>query len=153
MKLNADFRELLSAFNDAGVKYLLVDAWAMSIHGMPRYTGDIDLFYEPTLSNTQRIIQALSDFGFHTSELTEQTLLEPDSVFYFGRPPFRIDLLNFLSGTTFAAAWQTRLQLDIDGINVHLISLEQLAQNKRATGRLKDLADLEIINKRLQSDG
>lgn len=151
MKLSSDFRELLLKFNAETVEYILIGAYALAAHGMPRYTGDIDIFYRPEEENVKRVLQALYDFGFKSPELNIESLMEPDSVFYFGRPPFRIDLLNSISGVSFETAWRSAVPYVLDGIPLPVLSLEDLARNKKATGRLKDIADLELIEKRLAS--
>lgn len=149
MKLNSDFRELLLLLNDATVDYLLIGAYALAAHGMPRYTGDIDLFYRATQENVERILKVLNDFGFDSPDLNTEDLMQPDSVFYFGHPPFRIDLLNSISGVSFETAWESAVHIVLDGVPLSVLSLQNLAINKKATGRLKDAVDLELIEKRL----
>ncbi len=149
MKLNLDFRDLIYEFNVAHVEYILVGAYAMSVHGMPRYTGDIDLFYRPTAENASKVLHALQNFGYTSQQLTIESLLEPDSVFYFGHQPSRIDLLNSISGISFDDAWDSLVTFELDGLKVPVLSLPALAQNKKATGRSKDLVDLVLIQQRL----
>jgi hypothetical protein len=151
MQLNADFRDLLSELNSENVDYLIVGAYAMGVHGMPRYTGDIDILYRPTPENVSGVLRALRSFGYTSLDITPEALLQPDTVMYLGHPPARIDLLNAISGVTFDEAWDTKVTTNLGGIETSVLSLSALAKNKKSTGRTKDLVDLELIEKRLES--
>jgi len=150
MLLPPDFHDLLSEFNAAGVDYLLIGSYALALYGMPRYTLDIDIFFRRTPDNAAKVISALKAFGFSSPDLSAESLIDPDQVHYIGNPPLRVDLLGDISGVTFADAWGTREIKRVDGLQIQVISLECLRRNKRAAGRLKDLADLEQIEKTLQ---
>jgi predicted nucleotidyltransferase len=145
MKLATDFRDLLSEFNVAGVEYLVLGGYAMAAHGFPRYTKDLDIFYNPTPPNVDRLIRALTAFGYRGSEITPEGLLTPRVVHYFGVPPLRVDLLNFAAGIGFEEAYAARVAINLDGVEVPIISLPMLMANKRASGRLQDLADVEKL--------
>lgn len=146
--LNPDFRDMLSALNDAGAEYLIVGAYAMSAHGVPRSTGDIDVWVNATLENAPRVWQALIQFGAPTSDWKVEDFKERDLVFQIGIAPFRIDLLTSIDGIEFAAAEKNRITVKIDGITIPVIGLDDLILNKRACGRPKDLVDVQLLLKR-----
>lgn len=148
MQLPTDFRDLICAFNAEGVEYLVVGGYALGAHGMPRYTGDLDFFFRRTQENTEKIVKALRDFGYSSPELTAESLMQPGMIHYFGRPPLRVDLINEVSGVEFDDAWSERFKVQTDGPELFVISLRHLKMNKKASGRLKDLADLETIEKK-----
>jgi hypothetical protein len=143
--LNPNFKDMLSALNDAGADYLIVGAYAMAAHGCPRSTGDIDFWVRPTAENARLVWQALKTFGAPTSQLTPEEFTIPDIVYQIGIAPQRIDLLTTISGIEFEAAWENRLTAAIDGIQASVIGRDDLLQNKLASGRPKDLIDAEIL--------
>ena len=143
--MNRDFVEMLSALSDAGAEFLLVGAHALSVYGVPRSTGDMDLWVRATPENAARVWDALGSFGAPLGELSLDDFTQPETVFQFGVPPNRIDLLTTLSGVEFAAAWERRATVRVEGIDVPLIAREDFIANKRATGRPKDLSDLALL--------
>jgi predicted nucleotidyltransferase len=145
MQLPSDFRDLICALNDAGVEYLLIGGYAMGAYGRPRYTGDIDLFIRRTLENGERIVFALKELGYSSQEMTAESLAEPNVVHFFGRPPLRVDFLNTLKEVEFDEAWGRRVNVDIEGLILPVMCKQDLIVNKRAAGRLKDLADVESL--------
>jgi hypothetical protein len=146
--LNEDFHELLAALVAAGARFLVVGAHAMAVHGVPRATGDLDLWIEREPGNARRVWTALLAFGAPTQPLgiSKADLLRPDTVIQLGLPPRRIDL----TGVSFAEAWRDRIMVDLDGLHVPFLGRDTLIRNKRATGRLKERADLEALG---ESDG
>lgn len=116
MRLQKDLREFVELLNSKGVKYVIVGGYAVAYHGHPRFTGDIDLFVEPSADNAGRILAALRDFGFGDLELSPQDFQCPDSVVQLGMPPNRIDLLTSLSGVSFEKVWQARLAAQLDDL-------------------------------------
>jgi len=140
--LNPDFRDMLCALNDAGADYLVVGAYALAVHGMPRATGDIDLWVRPSEDNARRVWDALRAFGAPTARVSLQDFMRPDVVFQIGVAPRRIDILTSITGVQFTEAWDDRQTGEVDGVTFFVISRARLIQNKRATGRPKDLADL-----------
>jgi len=148
-RLHRDFEDFLHALCNASADFLVVGAYAMAFHGVPRATGDIDVLVRPTPGNARRVWQALVEFGapLAAAGLTVEDLFTPGTVYQMGVPPRRIDLLTDITGVTFDEAWATRAAREIGGRTVHFIGREALAKNKRATGRPKDLADLEILEK------
>ncbi len=143
--LNRDFRDLLRLFNEKRVEYLVVGGYAMSAHGHPRYTGDIDLWILTEPENAGRVMEALREFGFGSLGLQESDFLKPQQVVQLGFPPFRIDLMTDIDGVMFSECWLRRVMIDFDDLIVPTISLSDLIRNKEAAGRLQDLADLEKL--------
>ena len=140
--MNPDFRDMLSALNAEGVEYLLVGAYALAVHGLPRATGDMDVWVRPSVGNAQRALAALRRFGAPLSELEEADLTQPGTVFQIGMVPRRIDLLTAIDGVDFEAAWQNRLLTPLADLEVPVLSRGDFLKNKRAVGRPKDLADV-----------
>ena len=145
MEAQKDFKELLELFNGHKVEYMIVGAYALAYHGAPRFTGDIDIFVKPSLDNAQRILSALSDFGFGSLNLTIDDFQNPDSVVQLGVPPVRIDIITSITGVTWQEADKGKLEGVYGDIPVHFLGREQYIANKRAIGRKKDLADLESL--------
>ncbi|MCG3189702.1 MAG: hypothetical protein LKCHEGNO_02199 [Burkholderiaceae bacterium] len=142
--LNRDFKEFVALLNARGVEYLVVGGYALAAHGHPRYTGDIDFWVRPTEANIARLLAALSDFGFGFLGLTAADF-SADAVVQLGRPPRRIDLLAAIDGVTFDDCYARRVEVDVAAVRMKIIGFEDFKVNKRATGRLKDLADLESL--------
>jgi hypothetical protein len=143
--LNRDFKEFIQSCNAAGVEYLLVGGYALAAHGHPRYTGDIDFWVSPAAQNIDRVLLALQSFGFASLGLQAADFAD-NTVIQLGHPPRRIDLMTAIDGVDFAACWMRRSNLMLDGMSLPLISLEDFKTNKRAAGRLKDLADLQALD-------
>jgi len=149
MKLPQDFREFLELFNAKGVEYMIVGSYALAYYGAPRYTGDIDIFVRRTEINAQRIIGALSEFGFAFPNLTWNDFVKDDTVIQLGVPPVRIDILTFLSGMEWDTASSHKVPDAIDGVPVFVIGREDYIANKKASGRAKDLADIEALGEQI----
>lgn len=145
MILNQDFKEFIQSLNANKVRYLIVGGYAVAFHGYPRYTKDIDIWIAREKQNADRIIQALCDFGFGSLELEPADFLEPDTIIQLGYPPNRIDLLTELEGVEFAECYAARIETEIEGVLLPFIDLKHLKKNKKTTGRLQDLADLENL--------
>ena len=141
--MNQDFLDLLRAFADAEVRFLVVGAYALGLHGRPRATGDLDLWVEPTAENARRVMRALSAFGSPMGAITESDFSRPGVTYQIGLPPRRIDILTELTGLMFAEAWPGRVRAPFGDVEVDFIGLADFVRNKRETGRLKDLADIE----------
>jgi hypothetical protein len=127
---------------------MLVGSYALAYYGAPRYTGDIDLFVHRTETNAKRIIDALKEFGFVFPNLTWNDFIKDDTVVQLGMPPVRIDILTFLSGMDWDTAVAHKVSDEIDGIPVSVIGKEDYIINKRASGRAKDLADIEMLEEK-----
>lgn len=141
---NDDFREILKLFNKYEVKYILVGGYAVILHGYVRTTGDLDLWLERSEKNYHNFIQAASEFGLPTAELTLEKFLYSTNidVFSFGRPPNGLDIMLELKGLDFEACYKLAEQYETDDINVSLINYEHLIKAKKASGRPKDLVDI-----------
>ena len=144
--MNRDFVEMLSALSEAGADFLVVGAHALAAHGIPRATGDIDIWIRPTSENAQRVHQALAAFGAPLFDLSVSDLSQPGIVFQIGVPPSRIDILTGVTGLTFDAAWPRRISANLMGLSVPIIRRDDFLANKRATGRDKDLADIALLS-------
>lgn len=132
---------MLSAFAEAGVRYLLIGAYALAAHGHVRATGDIDLWVDNGRDNAERVMGALTEFGAPLHGLEIGDLESPDLVFQVGVVPRRIDILTGIDGVSFEEAWPERYEVQVSDLVVPVISRRHLSRNKRATGRLKDAAD------------
>lgn len=141
--MNPDFVDLLRAFGAADVRFLIVGAYALAHHGRPRATGDLDVWIEATPMNAARVMRALASFGAPLTEVVEDDFARPGIVFQIGVPPARIDILTELTGLAFDEAWPGRESGRFGDVTVDFIGREAFIRNKRATGRAKDLGDLE----------
>jgi len=125
---------------------MIVGGYAVAFHGFPRFTKDIDLFFEATQKNIDKLIQALTDFGFSENDLKKSTFLTKGNVITFGVEPVRVDFLNQIDGVSFSDAKLDLVRGKYGGINVPFISKKHLLQNKKATPRIKDKADVEELS-------
>jgi hypothetical protein len=144
-RLNRDYNDILSALSAEGAEFLIVGAYAVGVHGIPRATGDIDIWVRPTRENASRVMRALKRFGAALLDLTEDDLATVDTVFQMGVAPSRIDVITGISGLTFEQAWPSRITVAIEGLTVPVIGRDDLLRNKAASGRPKDLADLAAL--------
>jgi hypothetical protein len=142
-----DWIELCKLLSDHHAEFLLVGGQAVIAHGYPRLTKDMDLWVRPTLDNGSCVLAALADFGAAAEGLTPQHFLDPRTLLVLGREPFRVDILTHLPGVTFDDAWGARIQVILDGVELPVIGKAHLIKNKRAVGRLQDLADAEELEK------
>ena len=151
--MNQDFRDVLFALLRAGARFLVVGAHAMAAHGVPRATGDLDVWVDPASDNAERVWQALLEFGAPVAALpvSKRDLEIPGQVVQMGVPPQRIDILTGVTGVDFETAWRERIIHRIDTLDLPFIGREALLQNKRATGRTKDLADVEVLERQNDS--
>ncbi|HVG19823.1 MAG TPA: hypothetical protein VNI02_12295 [Blastocatellia bacterium] len=143
--LPPDFKEFLKLLNANSVEYLLIGGYAVGYHGYVRATADMNIWVASNAENASRLISALREFGFNSPELSEELFLKPDNIARLGVPPFRIEMLTSISGVTFEECHAGKVFDMIDGVQVPIISLQHLKINKLASGRLKDLADLEHL--------
>ena len=144
--LSKDFKEFLESLNAHDVRYLVVGGYAVALHGHPRYTKDIDVWIELSTENANNIIRALDEFGFGSLGLKPEDFLQPDQIIQLGYPPNRIDILTTLKGLEFEECYATKVDVDIQGLDIYLIDIESLKKNKIATGRTQDLADAENLS-------
>jgi len=147
LQLPHDFKEFLRLLNSHQVKYLLIGGYAVSYHGYARATQDLDIWVAAEPDNAERIVAVLEEFGFVVPELSPLLFLQGHKIVRMGLPPMRIEILTRISGVAFDEAYAERINGDLDGVIVSLISLPQLRINKKASGRHKDLDDLENLPK------
>jgi predicted nucleotidyltransferase len=147
MDLQKDLFEFLQSLNSNKVKYVVVGAYAVAYHGRPRLTGDLDLYAEASADNIRRLEQAISSFSGGAISFDAHAFREPGRMMRIGAEPNRIDILNQISGVTFAEVWKNRVIGDLGGVEVSFISLDDLVTNKRSTGRLKDAADVDELGR------
>jgi len=139
---------LLELLNGKKVEYLIVGAYALAFHGHPRFTGDIDIFVNSTDENARKIIEALNEFGFESLGLEPDDFQEPDNIIQLGFSPIRIDFLTSIDGVTWDEALNGAVTGTYGDIPVKYLGKNEFIKNKKASGRLKDLADIEEITKR-----
>jgi predicted nucleotidyltransferase len=150
--LNEDYREMLQCLSDEGVEFLLVGAYALAAHGYPRATMDIDVWVMPSPDNAAAVLRALERFGAPSQGLTREDLQKEDTIFQIGVAPRRIDIITGASGLNFAETLARSSKITIEGIDLRIPSIEDLIRNKRASGRTKDLADIEALESLRGSD-
>ncbi|MEK7706348.1 MAG: DUF6036 family nucleotidyltransferase [Myxococcota bacterium] len=150
MKLARDSREFVELLSSHHVDYVIVGGHAVAYHGYPRFTGDIDVLVRPSTSNAHRVLAALKQFGFGNVGIEIEDLTTPGKVIQLGQPPNRIDIVTRITGVDFDDAWSTKVTAVLDGIPVFILGREGLLKNKRATGRAKDLADVEALESELK---
>lgn len=145
MEVQKDFRDLLALLNDHEVEFMIVGGYALAFHGAPRFTGDIDIFIKPDPENAQRVLDALAEFGFISLDLSLDDFQNLNKVIQLGVPPVRIDLITSISGVTWEEANASKEPGSFGDVSVHYIGKSQYIANKRASGRQKDLADIEAL--------
>ncbi|HWR81778.1 MAG TPA: hypothetical protein VN285_00595 [Candidatus Deferrimicrobium sp.] len=145
MEVQPDFKELLELFNAHKVEYVVVGAYALAHHGVPRYTGDLDVLVRPDEDNARRILEALREFGFESTGLTAGDFLHPETVVQLGVAPVRVDILTSLTGVSWEDACAGRAEGRFGEVPVCFLGRRQFVLNKHALGRKKDIADLEAL--------
>ena len=145
MNLSKDCKEFIALLRSEGVDFLVVGAAALAAHGRPRYTGDIDLWIRCDTETSQRMERVLERFGFGSTGLRASDFAEPNKVIQLGVAPNRVDILTGLTGLEFEAAWNKRIDLPLDDETLPFLDKDSLRDNKKATGRPQDIADLEAL--------
>ena len=145
LQLPRDFSDFLRLLNSARVEYLLVGGYAVGLHGYPRATGDMDILVAADPENAEKVVRVLLDFGFSPDTINQEMFEKQRQVVRMGRPPVAIDVLTSASGIDFSECYSRRQQRTIDGVEVSVIDLADLRTNKQASGRPKDLDDLENL--------
>lgn len=143
IELDPNFRTFLSLLEHHDAEYILIGGYAVNFHGYVRYTGDLDVFVSASETNAACVARALNDFGF--AQVTPEMISTPSSMVRMGVPPTKLEVTNFIDGVDFDECYRERLRSTVAGLEVNVISLSKLRKNKRASGRLKDLADLEQL--------
>ena len=145
IQLPPDFKEFLKLLNSHRVEYLLVGGYAVGYHGYPRATGDMDLWVAVRQNNAEKLVVVLREFGLNAPQLSADIFLQENQIIRMGVPPMRIELLTTISGVDFDSCYSERIVDVIDNVEVHIINLKHLKQNKQASGRHKDLDDLQYL--------
>jgi hypothetical protein len=145
--VNRNFRDILAALSVEGAEFLVVGAYALAVHGLPRATGDLDIWVRPTDANARRVWQALLRFGAPLASMDAMDFQSPDIVFRMGLPPSQVDILTSISGLSFDEAWPNRVEYDLEGIRVFVISRGDQIRNKRRTDRPKDKLDADWLER------
>ena len=148
INVEKDILDFLELCNKYEVKYLVIGGYAVSIHGHPRSTKDIDVCIEMSEMNASKMVQTLKDFGFGSLELNKQDFLKRDSITQLGFPPLRIDILNDLDGVSFEEAWKNKKIVNFENVPINFIGYSDLLIVKQKAGRPQDIADVERLKKR-----
>ena len=143
--LPPDFKEFLKLLNAKRVEYLLIGGYAVGYYGYPRPTGDMDIWISATPENAKKVVAALQEFAFASIDLPVDLFLKDNSIVRMGIPPFRLEVITSISGVSFEECYSERVTAMIDETEVSIISLHHLKINKKASGRFKDLNDLENL--------
>ena len=145
MILPPDFKEFLKLLKEHDVRYLLIGGYAVGYHGYARATEDMDIWVAIHPENAQKIFSTLKDFGLNDPNLNPELFLQKPKIIRMGFPPMRLEITTSISGVEFDECYQTRIVDQIDGVEVNLIDLDNLKKNKTASGRIKDMADVEKL--------
>jgi hypothetical protein len=145
MNTHPDFEELFRLLEENNVEYMVVGGYAVAFHGYPRFTKDIDIFFDMSADNIARLRKALIRFGFEERDLPEDVFSEPGNVLAFGVEPSRVDLINDIDGVKFNDARPNRIRGSYGAVEIPFIGIEDLIQNKRASGRGQDIVDAEKL--------
>ncbi len=145
MSVNPDFRDLFATLNAAHAEFLIIGGYALAVHGVPRFTKDLDIWIRATPANAQKVWQALDAFGAPFGDLTLNDLATPGIVFQMGLPPNRIDIITTIDGVEFSEAWEQKLSSTYGDQPVMVIGLNELIRNKEATGRPQDALDVKTL--------
>lgn len=145
MELAPDFDEFFGSLIAYDVEFLVVGAYALAFHGAPRFTGDIDVLIRPTTANAERLLAAIAAFGFPSAGLRPDDLTNPDRILQMGVEPVQIHVMSAISGITWDEAWSGRQTGRCGSRDLPFIGRREFVVNKRATGRLKDLADIQAL--------
>jgi hypothetical protein len=145
MEIQPDFKELLELLNAHNVDYVIVGAYALAFHGVPRFTGDIDIFVKPDPQNAEKILAVLKEFGFGSLDLDKSDFQQPDQVIQLGVPPVRVDLLTSLTNVPWHQAYSGKVKGAYGDVPVYFLGRKEFIANKKALGRKKDFADIEAL--------
>lgn len=144
-RLPPDFKEFLKLLAEHQVEYLLVGGYAVAYHGYPRATADMDIWVRRSPGNAEKMVRVLREFGFDVPNLGPGLFLKDDQIVRMGVPPVQLEIFTSIPGVEFESCDRDRVEAQLDGVPVRLISLSALRANKRASGRHKDLSDLDHL--------
>lgn len=147
MIFEKDFVDFIELLNAHQVEYMVVGAHALAFHGRPRHTGDLDIWIKPSSANADKMVKVLKDFGFGSLGLTKEDFIKENNVTQLGYPPLRIDILNAISGVDFEDAYKGKIDAEVDDLQISYINIKDFIANKQASGRAKDLGDIEALRK------
>jgi predicted nucleotidyltransferase len=147
MTLDKDFEDFVLLLNKHKVAYMVVGGYALAFHGKPRHTGDLDIWIAVSDDNAKKMVTVINDFGMASLGLKKLDFLENGGITQIGHPPLRIDILNEIDGVNFEDAWQNKLIIDVDGLLVNYIGLDDLIKNKLISGRRQDISDVNELSK------
>lgn len=146
LTLPPDFKEFLKLLKEHEVRYLLIGGYAVGYHGYARATEDMDIWVAIHPENAQKIVSALKSFGFDDPAITPELFLQKPKIIRMGFPPMRLEITTSVSGVEFDECYRSRIVDEFDGVEVNVIDLENLKRNKKASGRAKDIADVEKLH-------
>ena len=147
MEIDRDFKEFLLLLSQNKVEYMVVGGYAVAFHGYPRYTGDMDIWINSTKENAEQLVKAIDEFGFDAGPLKILDFEQEVIAFHLGTPPIRIDIINRIAGVKFTECYSRKIELEIEGMPIKYIAYQDLIVNKQASGRYKDLNDIENLQK------
>lgn len=147
MILAQDFEDFIKLLNKHTVEYMVVGGYALAFHGKPRHTGDLDIWIGISEENAKKMLWVVKDFGLRSLRFTVEDFLREGFITQIGYPPLRIDILNSIDGVKFSEAYKNRQIIDLDGLPVIYIGLNEFIQNKQASGRERDLSDIKELQK------
>jgi predicted nucleotidyltransferase len=147
MTLDKDFEEFVELLNKYSVDYMIVGGYALAFHGKPRHTGDLDIWINISEDNAQKMVLVINEFGMASLGMEKNDFLQKGGITQIGYPPLRIDILNEIDGITFSEALPNKLIIDIEGLPINYIGLDDLIKNKQVSGRDRDLSDINELNK------
>lgn len=145
MKLEKDYEDFLKLLNKNNVEYCIVDAFAIALYSIPRYTKDIDILINPNVNNAKKIVQTLKEFGFNNLNINEEDFTKKEQIIQLGYEPIRIDILTSIDGCNFQEIWKNKIIGKYGNTKIFYIGIDELIKNKKATNRKQDQADLEIL--------
>jgi hypothetical protein len=143
--LPSDFKDFIRLLNANNVEYLLVGGYAVALHGYVRYTQDMDIWVYISPENAAKVVRSLKDFGFPRADELLDVLQKEKRVIGMGVPPMKIEVVTSIDGVGFEECFENRLVIEVDGVPINYLSLKNLRENKKASGRFKDLNDLEHL--------
>ncbi|GAC1305546.1 MAG: nucleotidyl transferase AbiEii/AbiGii toxin family protein [Mucilaginibacter sp.] len=147
MTLDKDFEDFIILLNKNEVDYMIVGGYALAFHGKPRHTGDLDIWIDLSDKNAKKMVRVLNEFGMASLGMVKADFLKNGAIAQIGYPPLRIDILNEIDGVDFKEAYINKLIIDIEGLPVNYIGLDDLIKNKQASGRQQDISDINTLNK------
>lgn len=147
MTLDKDFEDFVVLLNRNNVDYMIVGGYALAFHGKPRHTGDLDIWIDISDDNAQKMLNAIIEFGMGSLGMEKNDFLQKGIITQIGYPPLRIDILNEIDGVNFREAYSNKLIIDVDGLMINYIGLDDLIKNKQISGRHQDISDVNELKK------